>query len=105
MAGGRARTWLQITGHGPDQPHRVGFGDDAAVAGGIVTVRDDGTPDFLGDAVADPLTGLLGALAVAASHSPDRSTIVRTSHAGRAAYSRSSAARRVGKEGVGKCHC
>ncbi|NYG59544.1 hypothetical protein BJ980_002467 [Nocardioides daedukensis] len=88
MADAKARTWLQITGHGPDQPHRVGFGDDAAVAGGIVMVRDDGTPDFLGDAVADPLTGLLGALAVAASHSSDRSTIVRTSLAGSAAYSR-----------------
>jgi hypothetical protein len=60
------RVWLSITGHGRDEPMRdwVAFGDDAAVAGGLVGWDTDGTPAFLGDAVADPLTGLTGALAV-----------------------------------------
>lgn len=50
-------TWVSITGHGRDQD-RVGFGDDAAAAGGLVS---DGC--FLGDALADPLTGAHAALA------------------------------------------
>jgi hypothetical protein len=35
----------------------VAFGDDAAVAGGLVRY-DDGRPSFCGDAIADPLAGL-----------------------------------------------
>jgi crotonobetainyl-CoA:carnitine CoA-transferase CaiB-like acyl-CoA transferase len=61
MADGRPRTWLRITAH-PDQD-RIGFGDDAAVAAGLVRWDPVG-PVFVGDAVADPLTGLVGALAV-----------------------------------------
>lgn len=53
-----ALVWVAVTGHGWAYA-RVGFGDDAAVAGGLV---DDG-PDFLGDALADPLTGVLAARA------------------------------------------
>lgn len=86
MADGRGRTWLQITGHGAGQPLRVGFGDDAAVAGGLVVIGADGAPGFYGDAVADPLTGLLGALAVAASHAPDRATLIEVSLARSAAF-------------------
>lgn len=59
-------TWLSITGHGREEPHseRVAFGDDAAVAGGLVaTDSRDGGPVFCGDAIADPLTGLHAALA------------------------------------------
>jgi len=58
--------WLSITGHGRDEPQRnwVGFGDDAAVAGGLVARTDAGTPCFLGDAIADPLAGMTGAIAV-----------------------------------------
>jgi hypothetical protein len=59
------RVWLRITGHGADSP-RVAFGDDAAVAGGLVGTGGDG-PVFCADAVADPLTGLEAALAVANS--------------------------------------
>lgn len=56
------RIWLSITGHGraPAAAHRVGFGDDAAVAGGLVAWGADG-PCFCLDAVADPLTGLTAA--------------------------------------------
>ena len=59
------RVWLSITGHGRDEPQRnwVGFGDDAAVAGGLVVHTDDGQPCFLGDAIADPLTGIAAAVA------------------------------------------
>lgn len=54
--------WMSITAHGSDPMHeqRVGFGDDAAVAGGLVAPG----PEFVGDAVADPAAGLLAAVAV-----------------------------------------
>ncbi len=60
------RVWLSITGHGRQRPNRewVAFGDDAAVAGGLVGRDEMGQPVFCGDAIADPLTGLAGALAV-----------------------------------------
>jgi hypothetical protein len=51
------RVWIALTAHGQDQPDRVGFGDDAAAAGGLVGWRD-GAPVFLADAIADPLAGL-----------------------------------------------
>ena len=84
------QVWLSITGYGRGDPaasELVAFGDDAAVAGGLVGwtgagLRDDGDwndgdwddgdwdggePVFCADAIADPLTGLCGALAVARS--------------------------------------
>jgi CoA transferase family III len=59
------RVWLRITGHGAegDLANLVAFGDDAAVAGGLVGRSAEG-PVFCADAVADPLTGLHAALAV-----------------------------------------
>ena len=58
-------TWVAITAHGFAGPgaQRVGFGDDCAVAGGLVR-WERGEPRFLGDAIADPLTGLEAARAV-----------------------------------------
>jgi hypothetical protein len=56
--------WVSITGHGLQGGDRAAFGDDAAVAGGLVAWADDG-PVFCGDALADPVTGLyatIGAL-------------------------------------------
>lgn len=58
-----ARVWLSITGHGRHQPMRVGFGDDAAVSANLVAIDDEG-PVFAADAAADPIAGLLGAVAV-----------------------------------------
>nr|WP_242679886.1 CoA transferase [Nocardioides sp. IC4_145] len=87
-ADGRARTWLQLTAHGTRQPLRVGFGDDAAVAGGLVAEDEDGAPCFSGDAVADPLTGLLGAVAVLALHDDRAMTHIEISLAGVASYCR-----------------
>jgi hypothetical protein len=69
---GVARTWIQITGHGAAEPLRIGYGDDAAVVGGLVGWDENG-PVFVGDAVADPLTGTLAAL-VALGFLEDRST-------------------------------
>ncbi len=40
----------------------MGFGDDAAVAGGLVCWQDD-RPVFCADAVADPVSGLVAAAA------------------------------------------
>lgn len=50
------RVWVSITGHGRSTS-RVAFGDDAAVAGGLV-VRDVDGPCFCADAVGDPVTAL-----------------------------------------------
>ena len=56
--------WVSITGHGRDGPGagRIAFGDDAAVAGGLVAA-DGGGPVFVADAVADPLAGMVAAVA------------------------------------------
>jgi crotonobetainyl-CoA:carnitine CoA-transferase CaiB-like acyl-CoA transferase len=72
------RVWVSITGYGRTfaathlVPDPVAFGDDAAVSGGLVAwdrgaSGDMRTPVFCADAIADPLTGLFAALAVAAS--------------------------------------
>jgi len=63
-AGDGPRVWVSITGHGRDGPgaNRVAFGDDAAVAGGLVVWDEDG-PCFCADAVADPVAGLVAASA------------------------------------------
>jgi len=53
-------TWVSITAAGRASD-RVGFGDDVAAASGLVAWADPGTPVFVGDAIADPLTGLTAA--------------------------------------------
>jgi crotonobetainyl-CoA:carnitine CoA-transferase CaiB-like acyl-CoA transferase len=66
----RGQVWLSITGYGRAEPDRVAFGDDAAVGGGLVGWTGDGAaaePVFCADAIADPLAGACGALAVALS--------------------------------------
>ncbi|MFI9412482.1 CoA transferase [Nocardia gamkensis] len=62
------RVWLRVTAYGTDgrDADRPGFGDDTAVAGGLVGEGDAG-PVFCADAIADPLTGLESARAVAES--------------------------------------
>lgn len=65
LAGPPGRVWLRITGHGAHFT-RPAFGDDAAVAGGLVGTSATG-PVFCGDAIADPLTGLEAARALADS--------------------------------------
>ncbi|MCX2931871.1 CoA transferase [Mycobacterium sp. CVI_P3] len=65
LPGPNGRVWLRVSGYGQDS-HRAAFGDDAAVAGGLLGTSIDG-PVFCGDAIADPLTGMESALAVANS--------------------------------------
>lgn len=62
LAEGRVRAWVSITGHGRtgEGRNRAAFGDDAAVAGGLVG-WSEGRPCFCADAVADPLAGLTAA--------------------------------------------
>lgn len=57
-------TWVAITGYGWSGPaaSRVAFGDDAAAAGGLVRWTPAGAPRFMGDALADPVTGLAAAI-------------------------------------------
>ncbi|MFC7049874.1 CoA transferase [Emcibacter nanhaiensis] len=57
--------WLSITGHGAvgEAANWVGFGDDCGVAGGLTRAlyEASGKIGFVGDAIADPLTGILAA--------------------------------------------
>lgn len=59
--------WVTITGHGAEgEPAGwVGFGDDCGVAAGLsAALREaSGRTGFVGDAIADPLTGIFAAIA------------------------------------------
>lgn len=66
LAARPGRVWVGITGYGREDD-RIAFGDDAAVAGGLTGTDGDGSPVFLGDALADPVTGVFAAHAVARS--------------------------------------
>jgi crotonobetainyl-CoA:carnitine CoA-transferase CaiB-like acyl-CoA transferase len=58
--------WVTITGHGAvgEAASWVGFGDDCGVSGGLSAAlrAASGRTGFVGDAMADPLTGMLAAL-------------------------------------------
>lgn len=57
--------WLSVTGHGAtgEPANWVGIGNDCAVAGGLSRALAEVTGEigFVGDAIADPLTGITGA--------------------------------------------
>lgn len=57
--------WLSVTGHGAagEAANWVGIGNDCAVAGGLsrALAEVSGKMGFVGDAIADPLTGITGA--------------------------------------------
>jgi crotonobetainyl-CoA:carnitine CoA-transferase CaiB-like acyl-CoA transferase len=57
--------WVTITGHGAegDAANWVGFGDDCGVRAGLSAAfrRACGHIGFVGDAIADPLTGIFAA--------------------------------------------
>jgi crotonobetainyl-CoA:carnitine CoA-transferase CaiB-like acyl-CoA transferase len=80
------RVWMRVTGHGTDgdRANWVAFGDDAAVSGGLVRDAQDG-PEFCGDAIADPLTGLHAAAAIAESLSRGGGELIEMSMAAVAA--------------------
>ncbi len=69
LARGRDKCWVSITAYGRTGPwaNVGGFGDDAALAAGLVAFDPEtGTPAPCGDAVADPVTGVNAALAALA---------------------------------------
>lgn len=57
--------WITITAHGAtgDAANWIGFGDDCGVAAGLSAALREATgrTGFVGDAIADPLTGILAA--------------------------------------------
>lgn len=60
------RVWLSITGYGRQgvDGARIGFGDDTAAAAGLSQIMFEATGhhQIVGDAIADPLTGIHAAL-------------------------------------------
>jgi hypothetical protein len=80
-------TWLSITGYGRhgDAANRVAFGDDAAVAGGLVAYDAGDDPVFAADAIADPVTGLVAARAALESYAEGGGQMVDVTMAGSAA--------------------
>ncbi|MCW2528224.1 MAG: hypothetical protein JWM76_3084 [Pseudonocardiales bacterium] len=61
---------------------RVAFGDDAAAAGGLVSHDATGSPVFCADAIADPLSGLVAAVAASASISAGGGHLIEVALAG-----------------------
>ena len=72
IAADPGKTWISITGHGRREPQAqwIAYGDDAAVAAGLSHCLHQATGQwaFVGDAIADPLTGLHAAIAAWAGH-------------------------------------
>ena len=77
--------WVSITGYGRKgrRSGGVAFGDDAAVSGGLILSEPLG---FVGDAVADPATGLVAAVLALAALSSRTGWLVDVSLAGVAAW-------------------
>ena len=66
--------WVSITAHGDN---RAGFGDDAAVSGGLwLQDPSGGLPWFVADAVADPVAGLAACRAAAEAMAAGRAGLV-----------------------------
>ncbi|RLT98708.1 MAG: CoA transferase [Ketobacter sp.] len=67
LAQGKGQVWVSITAHGREgeAAMRVGFGDDAAAAAGLSRALYEATGEYglVGDAIADPLSGIFAALA------------------------------------------
>jgi hypothetical protein len=57
--------WISLTAYGRMGPwsNAVGFGDDCAAAAGLIVRDAAGAPMFVGDALADPVAGLMAAAA------------------------------------------
>jgi crotonobetainyl-CoA:carnitine CoA-transferase CaiB-like acyl-CoA transferase len=73
-------TWVSVTAYGRrgTWPNRVGFGDDVAVAAGLVA-GPSGSPLMCGDAAADPIAGLHAAVAATGSLLSGRSHLIDVS--------------------------
>ena len=74
-------SWLSITARGRESD-AVGFGDDVAVAAGLAVLEDEadgGELLPLGDAIADPLTGVAAAAAAAVALLDEHARLVDVS--------------------------
>jgi hypothetical protein len=91
------RVWLSITGYGRSAPGRdwVAFGDDAAVAGGLLGWDEADEPVFCGDAIADPVAGLVGALAVLQARQTGGGQLIDLAMSRAAAFAAGDTGRRV----------
>lgn len=82
----RGATWLSITGHGRDGAagDAIAFGDDAGIAGGLGAAMREvfGQSLFAGDAIADPLSGIAGALAAWSAHRAGGGALIDLSMSG-----------------------
>jgi crotonobetainyl-CoA:carnitine CoA-transferase CaiB-like acyl-CoA transferase len=81
----RGAIWVSITGYGltGERVDWVAFGDDAAVAGGLAVVGGSyDAPEFVGDAVADPLSGLAAAVVAVRLARARRAGVVDVAMAG-----------------------
>ena len=58
------KLWLRFMAD-KTKENRIGFGDDIGVSAGLSSIMESawGQPCFVGDAIADPLSGIFGALA------------------------------------------
>jgi crotonobetainyl-CoA:carnitine CoA-transferase CaiB-like acyl-CoA transferase len=77
--------WTRLTCYGEAAPMRVGFGDDAAAAGGLVAWDTEGAPAFVGDAIADPLAGLAATRAILQARADGGGLLLDVALAGAAA--------------------
>ena len=93
--------WVSITGHGRSGSHsnRVAFGDDAAASGGLVVGGDP--PMFVGDAIADPISGLAAASVAAGLLAEGRAALVDVSLASASAWVANQAGAEVERPVVG----
>lgn len=68
-------SWISLTAHGRDDAgDRIGFGDDAAVAWGLLVAGP--TPMFAADAIADPIAGLVAAVYGADLMNASRASVI-----------------------------
>lgn len=77
---GSGVVWVSITAYGRDGSNamRVGFGDDVAAGAGLVAYTQTG-PVPVGDAMADPLTGVAAAAAATMQLATGRGALIDTS--------------------------
>lgn len=79
----RGAVWVSITAYGRSGPWAdgIGFGDDVACGAGAVVHPDgpDGAPAPCGDALADPVTGVLAAAAASVQLARGRGALVDVS--------------------------
>jgi len=87
------RIWASITGYGREHEW-IAFGDDAAAAAGLAFDPDcaPSPPRFCADAIADPLTGLVAAVAILGLRAAGRGGLLSLALSEVAAYAADPAA-------------